>query len=791
MTDNHGNSGHPDLLITFDTETRPATCDVSYGAKQCPTCQRVARHEEQPEDTVQTLVLGWALYTALKQGDLADDETEFTTEAEFFDFVESKVQKRRILWIVNHNIAYDLMVLRFESSLSMRGWIPKSLILPDPSGPLCMVWKRDDYTIKFVNLANWWGMRPLKSIGETIGEYKAGVDPTEARYRHADRNRADWNRLSSYCRQDAYVVQHAVRVWSDFCKSHDMGTFAITQAGQSLNAYRHRFMVQPIFLHADPHTSQLEREAYMGARTECFRIGEFVGRYHVLDVNSLYPSVMLDNTYPTKLVGHLRYERQIGPTPVDRVHALQRAVENHERCLVARVSVNVTDERGRVVPTRHAGRLVYPTGHFHTVLTTRECALALARGIVVDVHELATYESGRIFTRYIQELYDLRLRYKREGNTVFTEIVKVFMNSLYGKFGQHSYQWEKVKDDINIEPGSVRVWLHDEQRAAHYRRLGDLTEQRSEQKEDSYNAFPAIAAHIIADARVRITLLRETAGESHVWYCDTDSLFTDDVGAAQLHDAGVVDDNALGKLKLEKTASWMKITGLKDYTFGDKTRLKGVRKNAVQVSPRVFRQTQFRGFAGAMRGGDVNRAVITSVTKRIAGVYNKGTIGYDGWIQPIALEDTWKPHPPPSPTTCEPQPTTSSVTGTTPSATDKTCPSSSTNSSPGLAHRPLDLSTLVQSAKPAQLIRARTGATKTTLALELVKDREPHALGPVYVSQVKEIKADIRRSALKLDMGVAVQVQTLDGTKMPDSEVNDLSTSAPHRPVPGRVPGRR
>src|SRR5438874_1114612 len=143
----------------------------------------------------------------------------------------------------------------------MRGWIPKSLILPDPSGPLVMVWKRDEYTIKFVNLANWWGMRPLKSIGETIGEYKQGVDPTEPRYRHADRSGMDWNRLSTYCRQDALVVREAVRVWADFCKSHDMGTFAITQAGQSLNAFRHRFMVSDIYLHSKPHTSLLEREA--------------------------------------------------------------------------------------------------------------------------------------------------------------------------------------------------------------------------------------------------------------------------------------------------------------------------------------------------------------------------------------------------------------------------------------------------------------------------------------------------------------------------------------------------
>ena len=699
MTQNHGNSGHPDLLITFDTETRPQTCDSSYGHKPCPACTRVKKHEEQPDDEVQQLILGWALFTALRDRRVRDDEIEYTDTSSFFDFIENKCQNSRILWVVNHNIGYDLMVLQFERQLSMRGWIPKSLILPDPSGPLVMVWKRDKYTIKFVNLANWWGMRPLKSIGETIGEYKQGVDPTEPRYRHCVRDGEDWHRLSSYCRQDAMVVREAVRVWADFCKSHDMGTFAITQAGQSLNAFRHRFMVQPLYLHANPHTGRLERESYMGARTEAFRLGESTGRFNVFDVNSLYPSVMQRYRYPTKLVGHLRYERQIGRDPRERLQALTSALADYDKCVVARVSVRVEpgNEWQRVVPVRHDGRLIYPTGHFQSVLTTRELDLAVRRQCVTDVHELATYESGPIFTKYIQELYDLRLRYKREGNTVFTEIVKVFMNSLYGKFGQHNYEWKQV-DDVNIETGTVRVWLHEEQRAEHYRRLGNRTEKRSDEKQDAYNAFPAIAAHITADARVCISEMREAAGFSHVWYCDTDSLFTDDIGAANLYDTGMVDEHTLGKLKLEKTATWMRISGLKDYTFGDKTKLKGVRKDAVQVSPRVFKQTQFRGFAGAMRGGDVNHAVIRSTTKRIKGVYNKGTVGYDGWIQPIHLEITCPVTPSPTPTThafptsttSDLLPATSSTTGTKLSAptTTPTPKSLSTKSPPGLAPNP-------------------------------------------------------------------------------------------------------
>jgi hypothetical protein len=249
-------------------------------------------------------------------------------------------------------------------------------------------------------------MRSLKSIGETIGEYKGGVNPTEPRYRHATPSSAEYEELSTYCLQDAIVVREAVRVWSNFCESLDLGTFGMTQASQSFTAFRHRFMKEDIYLHNNAHALRMERRAYKGARTECFRIGDMSqlhgGMFYDYDVNSLYPAVMLDGIYPTRFTGVDILA--MDDTPAERIAVLADALMDTEtHCVIADVTLYVPpmDEWKRIVPTRHDGKLVYPTGSFRETLTTRELALAMERGVIVDVHEISHYDASNLFREYV------------------------------------------------------------------------------------------------------------------------------------------------------------------------------------------------------------------------------------------------------------------------------------------------------------------------------------------------------------------------------------------------------
>lgn len=615
-----GNGGHPEQLITFDVETGPATCDPSYGSSPCPACVRIADGTMTADDEVAQLILGRAI---LPDG----SPLSFVDSRSFWNVITALAGHT---WLVNHNIAFDLMVLNWDFEMTSRGFTATKIIIPEPSGPFAVTWKHEDgRQLTMANLANWWGMRPLKSIGEIVGAPKGSVDPTAPRYRHAVPGTPDWTRLDRYCAQDAAVVRAAVEMWSRFLLDHDLGPFALTQAGQALTAYKHRFMADhEIFIHTNKRALQLERDSYYGGRTEAFRIGRYNGNFYIVDVNSLYPHVMQTETYPTALRGIVG---SIG------LGDLETLLTDTDSPVIARVrcAVPADDESARVVPVRWQDKLIYPVGQFDAVLTTPELRSAAAAGVLVGVDEVAVYDGARIFTSYVDELYALRMRYRSEGNLVWYEIVKVFLNSLYGKFGQYNHEWEDCSDALDLSPGTHVIVDASSGERTTYRFLGGVLKRKSLSRVEGWDSFPAIASHVTAYARSYLSSLRAAAGFSSVWYCDTDSLFVDDQGLGLLE--RFIDPDRLGALKLETSAASLTIRGLKDYEIGTKVKLKGIRRGATRLADGAYRQVQFRGIAGALRAGEPGVARVGQIVKKPTGKYLKGLVDAGGVVRPIVL----------------------------------------------------------------------------------------------------------------------------------------------------------
>lgn len=610
-------SGYPSRIITFDVETRPDTCGDD--GDDCPTCKRIAAGAMLPDDEVSTLILGCAL-------DWTGDKITYTDADTFWDWVDDRCIASEPTMLINHNIGYDLMVLGWDAAMTERGWKAEKIIIPEPSGPFAVTWKRTDdgATLRMLNLANWWGMRPLATIGAIVGAPKGTIDPTAPRYRHARVDTDPWRELELYCAQDCQVVADAYAMWVRFCQDHDLGPFAITQAGQALAAFRHRFSRHEITVHTQARAIALERAAYLGGRTEVFRMGRISGDVHVVDVNSLYPYVMAEHRYPSKLrgvVGALSREELVGL--IDAGYGV-----------IARVDV---DTAVPVVPTRHEGRLVYPIGQFETALCTPEVATAIDAGVINNIKEVAIYDMAPLFKDYVTELYALRREYHSQKNMVWYEIVKVFLNSLYGKFGQANFEWHDTHEEMALRLPAGTHTIVDAQTGERItiRTLGGTCQRKSDQRVEGHHSFVAVAAHVTAHARTHISNLRHVARPGNVYYCDTDSLFVNDAGLQAL--SGYVDAERLGALKLETTASGVTINGLKDYEIGKKKKLKGIRRDAVAVGDGSYRQTQFRGIAGALRAGEPGVARVGQVTKRPTGKYHKGQVGGDGWVQPIVL----------------------------------------------------------------------------------------------------------------------------------------------------------
>ena len=588
MLRSNANVELPSQMIFVDTETRGAIVEPG-----------VERHR---------LWFGCALYRRTRESRGKMHTTEewftFTTPNEFWDWVEDKALFGRKLYIFAHNWNFDGSILYTATQLHDRGWQTMGYVNENP--PFILRVKRDRHYLALIDTLNYFTMS-LAALGESIGIPKLPF-PDYAE---------DWETWVTYCKRDVQVLCDAVIQYINFIDTEDLGNFRPTIASQAFNAFRHRFMTVPIMIHDNRRALELERDSYFGGRVECFRIGEVTEPLYYLDVNSMYPFVMRDHEYPTAIYSLKRR------TDVERLKDALTAF-----AVTAKVLIN-TDEP--VYPFVRNDKLMFPIGEFCVTLSTPELLYALERGHIVHVYEMALYKRAKIFTEYVESLYAARQRYRAAGNPAFAFMCKIMLNSLYGKFGQRSHAWDDVRAATEDDPPEWLQQFSPGDPVARYRvRMGRV--QMKTRPDESRDSFPAIAAHVTAYGRMLLWELIKQAGRENVFYCDTDSLVVNTDGFNRLKYR--IDDKRLGCLKLEDTATTAEFNCPKDYRFGDTVRMKGIRRDAVEIEPATFKQQQFRSWDYHMSQGDEGFIDIQTIRKHLNRIYGKGSVGDDGKVTP-------------------------------------------------------------------------------------------------------------------------------------------------------------
>ena len=213
---------------------------------------------------------------------------------------------------------------------------------------------------------------------------------------------------------------------------------------------------------------------------------------------------------------------------------------------------------------------------------------------------------------------------------------RIFMNSLYGKFGQRNEYFRKIGELPEHHWESIRYYDADSKEWHYYRIIGNRIEEKAGYVE-SENSFVAIASFVTAYARCYLWELIEKAGEENVLYMDTDSLFVTEEGYNNLED--YLDNKELGKLKLEGVTENLEIWGAKNYRFGEEIKRKGIRKDAKEIKPNMFEQIQFIKLRSNMLKYHLDGAGMRKVTKQLKGVYDKGVILPNGRVKPIYLSE--------------------------------------------------------------------------------------------------------------------------------------------------------
>jgi len=585
-------SKFPEHIIFFDVETFPENID--------------------PNTLEQKFRLGVALYWKPQHQRKKDTERYFyfTSPYQFFQFVFSKCYQNNKLYLIAHNIDFDFRVIQGFKHLKEAGFKLQKLI----TNYSVQIWKfrKDKASLCCLDNMNYFN-QSLEDLGRSIGVLKLPMPDFQAK-------NEVW---FSYCQRDVEIMKTSWQLWLKFIKSEDLGMFAPTLAGQAFNVFRHRFMGHPIYIHNNKKVINLERESYRGGRNECFFIGQLPKEnYYHLDVSSMYPYLMRENEMPTNL--RFYFQRAT-------LKDLKRWLSFYS--LIAKVLVETPEP---VFGVKREGKLCFPTGQFQAVLTTDEIKYSLTHNYLKKVYEIALYDKAVIFKDFVDYFYQKRLEYKNSSNFAFSYLCKLLLNSLYGKFGQRNEVWQKISEDPDHKNLIWEEWDMDQKVWSYYRAINGLIEKKVGEVE-SFNSFPAISSHITAQGRLYLWSLIKKAGFNNVFYVDTDSLITNEKGFNNLKSE--VSNTTLGSLKVSAKSSNLEIRNLKDYTFADQDKRKGIKKLAQKFNNQTFSQWHFQGIKSSLRKTELNKCYFIKTIKKLKTDYLKGWVLETGKVRPFEMRD--------------------------------------------------------------------------------------------------------------------------------------------------------
>lgn len=235
--------------------------------------------------------------------------------------------------------------------------------------------------------------------------------------------------------EEAYVKNDVVIVAKALKYLFDMGLTKMTAGSNALSEYkeitklnRFRSLYKPLNYEIDKDI----RRAYRGGFTYCnpFYKNSSVGEGEVLDVNSLYPSVMYKEMLP--FGEPFFYE---GEYQEDKVYPLY----------IQRLTCSFKIKEGKI-PTIQIKHSRFVDNEYLTdsgiepvalTLTSVDLKLFLEQYDVWDLH----YESGwkfkamrGLFTEYIDKWIKVKNDATISGNKGMRQVAKIMLNSLYGKF---------------------------------------------------------------------------------------------------------------------------------------------------------------------------------------------------------------------------------------------------------------------------------------------------------------------------------------------------------------------
>lgn len=567
---------------------------------------------------------------------------------ETWDWIFSKLQKRKPTWLFCHNANYVMTQLLIWDAIrekrlrihrvnadgkcycnnkesKKRCWRGQLVI---DNRPWFCCFDTDYGRVNVVDVQNYWNVS-LDELAESVG-----IDMGDNRDREVDGVDAV-NKLTRQCEAINVAVCSLLQFW----KEQDLGNFKMTIAGLSFGSFRHRGLDKTIVLDDNPTAREVESQAYHGGQISCYYYGMVSDPHedgpvnemwesgyegpimrqpvYELDVQSMYPSVLSSHLFPTAL-SDVRHN----PSVKDAVKIASG------RLSVAAVTVSCLSDG---YPLRTPNNTVFPEGRYGTVICGHELERAIQTDAIVDCEWICSYDSKWLFAEWVHEWWGRRKEYMDRGMAVEADFCKLIMNSLYGKFGQRTPFW--VAAD-NVRP-MVRwgQWVGPCPGITGYHRFRSIAGvvQRQAARIFASTSFPAISAFVTSYGREKMLEYRLCCPRGSVLYQHTDALVVTEAGYNALVRAGHVQDGIMGCLRLKSRITQGLFRGPNNVTLNGVDRVAGVGKYATKLSSHKWTRMLIEPLSQQLSRVPDGRIGVRTVEIELPGRKIMLDVGRDGW----------------------------------------------------------------------------------------------------------------------------------------------------------------
>jgi hypothetical protein len=508
------------------------------------------------------------------------------TALELAKLVSEQARSDASLWVMTHNLNYDLAVTALPVLLTELGWrITEGALTSD--SPWCRLARGS----RRLTITDSWSYLPssVETLGQLIGLHKLALPDWE------DDDEAWWKR----CRRDVAIIAKGIGQLMDWWDAGHFGNWSLTGPATGWSSYRHRRPAPRVLVDPDERARVLESRAVTGGRRQVWRVGALPGGlYADLDITTAHLTAMSELALPYR---RLRHFDSLG---IDDPRLRSVSID-----VLAECEVEVTEPR---YPWDSGRGVFYPIGRFRTVLAGPELREAARRGELRAIGAGYSYAMSHHMADWARWLASLIDAENKEVPPAVRLMAKHWSRCVPGKWAGHTSEVVDRRPDPRPGWAVERGFLAAGHRHADFLRVGGelWTIVRDEWADD---AFPAILGWIQSYTRVAVGRLVDALGTASL-ACNTDGVVVD-VNRVPLGLSGTIGDRPLGSthklqqldllcaawdqtiapfvVRIKGAAGAVQVISPQHLILDDERRLAGIPRKAVPLGAGRYRFTQW------------------------------------------------------------------------------------------------------------------------------------------------------------------------------------------------------